>query len=56
MIHLMMTKMEFSWNYDILNGYAKIIPPKIPDRISRMLIITVLQLPSRGRALLLPTL
>jgi hypothetical protein len=44
-----MTKMEFSWKYDIQNGYAKIIPPKIPDRISLMLIITILQLPSRGR-------
>jgi hypothetical protein len=41
--------MEFSWKYDIQNGYAKIIPPKIPDRISLMLIITILQLPSRGR-------
>jgi hypothetical protein len=33
-----MTKMEVSWKYDIQNGYAKIIPPKIPDRISLMLI------------------
>jgi hypothetical protein len=33
-----MTKMEVSWIYDIQNGYAKIIPPKILDRISLMLI------------------
>jgi hypothetical protein len=37
-ILLLMTKMEVSWKYDIQNGYAKIIPPKIPDRISLMLI------------------
>jgi hypothetical protein len=29
--------MEVSWKYDIQKGYAKIIPPKIPDRISLML-------------------
>jgi hypothetical protein len=33
-----MTNMEVRWKYDIQNGYAKIIPPKIPDRISLMLI------------------
>jgi hypothetical protein len=33
-----MTKIEFSWKYDIQNGYAKIITHKIPDRISPMLI------------------
>jgi hypothetical protein len=44
-----MTKMEVSWKYDIQNGYAKIIPPKIPDSISLMLIFTILQLPSQGR-------
>jgi hypothetical protein len=41
--------MKVSWKYDIQNGNAKIIPPKIPDRISPMLIIAILQLPSRGR-------
>jgi hypothetical protein len=41
--------MEVSWKYDIQNEYAKIIPPKIPDRISLMLIITILQLPPQGR-------
>jgi hypothetical protein len=43
--------MEVSWKYDIQKGYAKVIPPKIPDRISLMimLIITILQLPSGGR-------
>jgi hypothetical protein len=30
--------MEVSWKYDIQNGYAKIIPPTIPDRISLMLV------------------
>jgi hypothetical protein len=48
-ILLLMAKMEVSWKYDIQNGYAKIISPKIPDRISLMLIITILQLPSQGR-------
>jgi hypothetical protein len=33
-----MNKMEVSWKYDIQNEYAKIIPPKILDRISLMLI------------------
>jgi hypothetical protein len=33
-----MTKMEVSWKYDIQNRYAKIIPPKILNRISLMLI------------------
>jgi hypothetical protein len=37
-ILLLMTKMEVSWEYDIQNRYAKIIPPKILDRISLMLI------------------
>jgi hypothetical protein len=37
-ILLLMTKMEVSWKYDIQNGYARIIPPKIPDRISLILI------------------
>jgi hypothetical protein len=32
-----MTNMEVSWKYDIQNGYAKLIPPKIPNRISLML-------------------
>jgi hypothetical protein len=44
-----MTKIEVSWKYDIQNGYAEIIRPKIPDWISLMLIITILQLPSQGR-------
>jgi hypothetical protein len=30
--------MEVSWEYDIQNGYTKKTPPKIPDRISLMLI------------------
>jgi hypothetical protein len=33
-----MTKMEVSWTYDIQNGHDRIIPPKILDRISLMLI------------------
>jgi hypothetical protein len=44
-----MTKREVGWKYNIQNGYAKIIPPKIPDRISLMLTIAILQIPSRGR-------
>jgi hypothetical protein len=30
--------MEVSWEYDIQNEYANIIPPKFLDRISLMLI------------------
>jgi hypothetical protein len=50
-ILVLMTNMEVSWKYDIQNGYAKIIPPKILDRISLMLMNYNITNPTQGRIL-----